>query len=148
MKSRTEATDEIDWRMVLDNNSIARYRPLLGWMQLTLFGIGSLFWVEATLGGQGFKAQLFGEFAFAFPAEFWAGLMMGASVITYIGLIKPVRYHMVIIGSLINLAQFLALSYSAFYTRGEFVVGLYASCLFAPIHLWMAFKAYETHRSA
>lgn len=117
--------------------------PFLAFFLAASAVIGCLFWVQATLQHDAFNVATFGEFALQFPAEFWAGLMMGGSLLTFIGLMHPPKKWAVVAGSLINAAQFTGLGYSAIVTGGEVVVGLYASLMFAPaslITLWAAVR--------
>jgi len=133
---------EVNWRFG-DRYSLDRARPFASWITLGFFLIGCAFWIEARLSGEGFSPELFGDFAYRFPAEMWAFAMMAGSAITYIGLIKPMRWHMVAIGAGINATQFMGLAYSAIFTGGEIVVGLHASVLFAPCYMWIMIRAVQ-----
>ncbi len=115
--------------------------PFLIFFLLTSTGIGALFWVQAALQDQAFSAQTFGRFALQFPAEFWAGAMMAGSLVTFGGLMHPPRRWAMLLGAAINATQFAGLAYSAIFTGGEVVVGLYAGLMFTPasvITLWAA----------
>lgn len=103
--------------------------------------IGAVFWIEASLRGEGFSPEVFGRFATSFPAEMWAASLMAGGAITYIGLIHPPKRGAIICGSVINLMQFTGLAYSAIHTGGELVIGLYASVMLAPLALITAWKA-------
>lgn len=94
--------------------------------------IGCLFWIEASVRDAAFSVETFGRFALMFPAEFWAGLMIAGSLMTFAGLMRPPHRPAILLGSGVNLVQFCALGYSAALTGGELVVGLYALLMFAP----------------
>lgn len=117
------------------------HQPILQQMQLAIILIGALFWVEARLQGEAFSAAVFGSFAVTFPAEMWAGVMMGASAMCWIGLRHPVKKWMVAVGAGLQNAQYLALGFSAITTGGEMVIGLHCTTLFAPIYMVMFWEA-------
>jgi len=132
---------DIDWALCGKRHSIARYRPLLMGFQILLFIAGSLFWWEAKTSNEAFNVTLYGSFALQYPAELWAGAMMGFSTLAWIGLIKPIHKKMVAIGAIGNAIQFMLLSYSAVFTGGEFIVGVFASLLFLTPHVWLSIEA-------
>lgn len=103
-----------------------------------LFFIGALFWIEARLSGEAFAQDIYGRFALLFPAEAWAFLFMAGSAITINGLMKPVHHMRVTIGACIQFVNFSALTYSAAFTGGEFVIAVFASVMFATPHIWIA----------
>jgi hypothetical protein len=109
--------------------------------QILLFIAGALFWWEAKTSSEAFNVTLYGSFALQYPAELWAGAMMGFSTLTWIGLIKPIRKNMVSVGAIGNAIQFMLLSYSAVFTGGEFIVGVFASLLFLTPHVWLSIEA-------
>lgn len=117
------------------------YQPVLCQMQVAVILIGSLFWIEARLQGDAFQASVFGAFALQFPAEMWAGVMMGASALCWIGLRHPVKRWMVAVGAGLQTIQYLALGWSAIATGGEMVIGLHCTTLFAPIYVVMFWEA-------
>lgn len=125
----------------LSSSGLARYRPLLISLQAALMFIGALFWVDAMNGGAGFKESTWGWLAYSLPAKAWAFLNMATAAITVNGLIKPIRRWMVAVGAAMHCIQFFVLSYSAALCGGVFVIGLYASVIFLPIHMWMLFEA-------
>jgi hypothetical protein len=116
-------------------------QPVLTGIECGLFVIGVLFWVEARLVSEAFNAEIYGDFALQYPAELWAGAMMGGAAMTMIGLRDPVKRGMVAAGSLIMTAMFLGLAYSAIATGGELIIGAFCSVLFAPLHARMAWEA-------
>ena len=116
-------------------------QPILCQMQVAIIFIGALFWIEARLRGDAFSASVFGKFALQFPAEMWAGVMMGASALCWIGLRHPVKRWMVAVGASLQTLQYLALGYSAIATGGEMVIGLHCTTFFAPIYLVMLVEA-------
>lgn len=116
-------------------------QPILCQMQVAIIFIGALFWVEARLQGEAFSPAVFGGFALRFPAEMWAGVMMGASALCWIGLRHPVKRWMVAVGAGLQTLQYLALGYSAIVTGGEMVIGLHCTTFFAPIYMVMFVEA-------
>jgi hypothetical protein len=125
----------------LADSGLSRYRPLLIAVQCALLFIGVVFWIDAMNGGGGFKESTWGWLAYALPSKAWAFLNMATAAITINGLIKPISRWMVAVGALLHCAQFVVLSYSAIMCGGVFVIGLYASVLFLPLHMWMLFEA-------
>lgn len=118
-----------------------RYRPLLSAMQVFLFFIAVLFWVEATTVNKAFRPEMWGDFAYQAPAQGWAAMMMAASAMSFVGLIRPIQRHMVIAGSAMHCFQFSVVSYSAAFTGGDFGVAIYASTFFLPLHLWILWES-------
>ena len=116
-------------------------QPILCQMQVAIIFIWSLFWIEARMQGAAFCAAVCGEFALQFPAEMWAGVMMGASAFCWIGLRHPVKRWMVAFGAGLQTLQYLALGYSAIATGGEMVIGLHCTTFFAPIYMVMFWEA-------
>jgi hypothetical protein len=116
-------------------------QPILSGIQLALFLIGAAFWMEARLSNDAFNVQIYGEFALRFPAEMWAGAMMGGAAMTWVGLRVPVKRWMVLVGALIMAANFLGLAYSAIATGGELIIGVFCSVLFAPLYVVIAWEA-------
>lgn len=98
-----------------------------------LLAIATLFWIDATTTKAGFSADTWGYFSYQYPAAMWAFIMMAASAITINGLLLPTKHWMVIVGCAMQLIQFSAIAYSAIFTGGEFVVGIYAGLYFAPM---------------
>lgn len=116
-------------------------QPILSGIQLALFVIGAAFWIEARLSNEAFNVAIYGEFALRFPAEMWAGAMMGGAAMTWVGLRVPVKRWMVLIGALVMAANFLGLAYSAIATGGELIIGIFCSVLFAPLYVVIAWEA-------
>ncbi len=131
---------DIDWRLCADRHGLTRFRPIAMAFEFGLFFIGALFWIEARLQGEAFSADIYGDFALLFPAEFWAAGMMGGAAITINGLIKPIHHRMVAVGSFLQFANFSALSYSSAFTGGEFVIAVFASVMFVTPHIWLIFE--------
>jgi len=116
-------------------------QPVLSHVQLGLFVVGSLFWAQASMQDEAFSAELYGHFALIFPAEVWAMAMMAPAAMVWIGLRHPVKRWMVAVGAAIQVIQFSALGYSALYTGGEPIIGIFCTVLFAPLYtriLWEA----------
>lgn len=116
-------------------------QPILCQMQVAIILIGALFWIEARTQGDAFSAAVFGGFALQFPAEMWAGVMMGASAMCWIGLRHPVKRWMVAVGAGLQTLQYISLGYSAIATGGEMVIGLHCTTFFAPIYAVMFLEA-------
>lgn len=131
-------TATVGW---LAKNGLARYRPMLMLIEAGLFLIGGLFWADTMLGGAAFTEEIWGALAYSMPAAVWALLHMSASAMTLAGLIKPVRNWMVISGAAGSCLQYLVLSWSAIFDGGVAVIGLYASVIFLPMHIWLIFEA-------
>ncbi len=134
VRSVERAIDRIRGRDWLD-------QPALAFIQVCIFAVGSLFWLEAYHRSEAFDPSVYGEFAVRFPAEMWAGAMMGAAAIIWIGLQDPMKRWMVAIGASMQAVQFSLLAYSAIATGGQEVIGYWASVLFAPLHARMAMEA-------
>lgn len=113
-------------------------QPVLLWLQLANFAIGASFWMMAQATDQAFGPAVYGDLAVSLPAEFWAALCMGGSMICAIGLLDPVKRWMVTVGSAVMIVNYFALSYSAAVTGGEMVVSIHAtwvfvSCFYGPM---------------
>jgi hypothetical protein len=126
-------THKIDWLS----------QPVLLWINVALFVVASGFWIEAHFINLAFSPEIYGTFATALPSQAWAGTMAIAAVITFTGLVQPIHRRKVAIGACIHSAQFTALAYSAIMTGGELVIGLFASVVFAPMFLKLAYEAWE-----
>lgn len=125
-----------------------RYRPLLSDAQLALFMIGATFWVGSIHDPGMFKLTTWGALAYAVPAEVWAGLNMVCSAMIWVGLIRPIRRRLVLIGSTVNVAQYAVLAVSAVGFGGEQAVGIYAAFVFLPLFARMTWEAARDARSA
>lgn len=125
----------------LEVNSLDRHRPMFMMMQVSLFSIGVIFWIDAMTDGVGFQEETWGWLAYSIPVEVWAFTNMATSAITIIGLMKPVQRWMIVVGCVSHIVQFMILSYSATMCGGVFVLGLYASVFFLPLHLWLFIEA-------
>jgi len=117
---------------IAHNDTIQSDRIMMR-INVLLFIIACLFWVDSITAAEGFKEATWGKFAYSYPAEMWAALMMAASAVTINGLMMPVKRWMVVAGAALHLTQFSIVAYSAIFTGGEFVVGIYAGLFFAPI---------------
>lgn len=109
--------------------------------QAALFLVGCVFWAESVLSGSAFTEDVWGALAFSVPAIFWAGINMGSSAITLVGLIKPVKNWKIVAGATISSLQYMILSWSAIFDGGAAVIGMYALIFFLPLHLWLIFEA-------
>lgn len=127
---------------------LERYAPAYIFFQAILLLIGCYFWIAAELEAVKFSSATWGMFAYDLSAEFWAALNMGASAISIIGLIDPIRRGMVICGGILHVLEYIGLTYSAMYTGGDPAVGIYASALLTSINITMvggAFVSWKQH---
>ena len=118
-------------------------QPAVSFIQLCIFAAGAMFWVEAYQRPEAFSSALYGELALRLPAEIWAGVMMGAAAMVWIGLMNPPKRWMVAFGGVLQTAQFLSLSYSAIATNGEPIIGYWCSVFFAPIYARLTWEAFR-----
>lgn len=118
-------------------NGLDKYRQVLIAQQISLFMIGTFFWVDSRAGNVAFSQETWGDLAYSAPAEMWALMNLTTASMITVGLLRPVKKWMVAIGSAVACAELLTLSYSAVFTGGAVVVGLYASLYFLPLHLWL-----------
>lgn len=125
----------------LSKNSLDRHRPMVMGMQVALFVIGCIFWVNTFTYNIAFEKQVWGGLAHAIPAKVWAASCMAAAALTINGLLKPIKSWMVAFGAAFHCLQFIVLSYSAAFDGGAFVIGIYASVFFLPLHLWLLIEA-------
>jgi hypothetical protein len=116
-------------------------QPVLSADCWKLIYIGALFWGFATFRDTAFSEEVYGAFALRFPAEMWAALMMFPSAMVIIGLHDPVKRWMVAAGSTILTVQFCALGYSAVFTGGEPIIGVFCYVFFAPRFARMVWEA-------
>lgn len=108
-----------------------------------LIFVGSLFWWLASWSPEAFSANLYGHFALRFQAEAWAMAMMAPAALVLIGLQDPVKRWMVATGAALQAAQFGLLGYSAIFTGGEHIIGIFALIFFARKEvrlLWSALR--------
>lgn len=118
-------------------------QPSLEHDQWALIFCGSVFWWMASWHTEAFSADLYGHFALRFQAEAWAMAMMAPAAMVLIGLQDPVKRWMVAIGALLQFIQFGALGYSAIFTGGEPIIGVFAWLFFARQQarlMWSAFR--------
>jgi hypothetical protein len=108
-----------------------------------LLAIAALFWISIGFGVSAFSPETWGEWACQFPARAWAAIMALSAAMVVTGLMRPITSRRVAWGSLLQAAQFLALAYSATFTGGQFVIGVYSSVLFAPLHILLAVQAWR-----
>lgn len=116
-------------------------QPVLGYIQIGLIFMGSCFWIMARLQDNVFDVAMYGEFALRFKAEAWALAMMCPAAMIWVGLRHPVKHWMVAVGSALQVMQFLALGYSAIFTGGEPIIGLFCNGFFAPLFAYMLVEA-------
>jgi hypothetical protein len=133
-------------RIAMGGNALDRYRYL--WMMIEggLLGIALLFWVSVGLGVSAFSPETWGSWACEYPARGWAAVMGTSAALTITGLMRPVTARRVAFGAAVQAVQFMALAYSATFTGGQFVIGVYSSVLFAPLHIVLMVQALRYDR--
>lgn len=117
------------------------HHPVVIWAQVAIVMIACLFWALARVQESAFSEAVFGAFALRFPAEAWAAVMGGASMMVWLGLQRPPRQWMITIGAALQTLQYMALGYSAIMTGGEVVIGAHCTIVFAPFFGWIFWKA-------
>lgn len=126
----TQITDMLD-----------RCRPCFLVSELLLFIVGSMFWAFTAMGGDVMHPQIYGDLACQFDAQLWAGAMMAGAAMVLNGLIRPINNWMVGLGGGLLCANFGLLTYSAIFTGGEFVIGVFAGVFFLSWHVWLTLEA-------
>ena len=116
-------------------------QPVLSHIQIGLIFVGSVFWAMAWNRAEAFSTDLYGAFALMFRAEAWALAMMCPAAMVWIGLRHPTKHWMVAIGSALQMTQFTALGYSAIYTGGEPIIGVFSTGFFAPLFAYIMVEA-------
>jgi len=133
----------IELRLAMGSHSLDRYRPIWAMFSAGLLAIATLFWVSVGFGVSAFSTETWGAWACQFPARAWAAIMGGSAAMVITGLMRPITSRRVALGAFLQAVQFLALAYSATFTGGQFVIGVYSSVLFAPLHLVLAVQAWR-----
>lgn len=133
-------------RMAMGGHALDRYRYL--WMMIEggLLAIALLFWTSVGLGVSAFSPETWGAWACEYPARIWAAVMGASAALTITGLMRPITSGRVAFGAFVQAVQFMALAYSATFTGGQFVIGVYSSVLFAPLHLVLMVQALRYDR--
>jgi hypothetical protein len=131
--------NDATFRKALRRDHLAQ--PVLGYIQLGLIFMGSVFWAMAWNREEAFSADIYGEFALMFRAEAWALAMMCPAAMIWVGLRHPLKRWMVAVGSMLQLIQFMALGYSAIHTGGEPIIGMFCNGFFAPLFAYMLVEA-------
>lgn len=116
-------------------------QPSLENDQWALIFVGSLFWWMASWRQEAFDAVLYGHFALHFQAEAWAMAMMAPAALVLIGLQNPVKRWMVAVGAACQIVQFGALGYSAIFTGGEPIIGVFCWVFFARQYVRLMWSA-------
>jgi len=117
----------------MDGHTLARYRPMFMVMELLLFAVAGFFWVTTDRAPATLTAHTWGAFAYAFPAQMWASLLMLASFTTFWGLVRPPARRMIALGLVLHVVNYSSLAASAAFSGGDIAVALYAG-FFAGIH--------------
>lgn len=131
----------MDWRDLLTAQSLDRFRPMWMGVESALLVVGLLFWVSTGFGVDSFSPETWGAWACQWPAVWWAAVQSVSSAMIITGLLRPVTARRVALGAFIQAMQFAALAYSATFTGGQFVIGVYPSVLFVPFHLILMVEA-------
>lgn len=133
-------------RMAMGGHALDRYRYM--WMMIEggLLAIAILFWVSVGMGVSAFSPDTWGAWACEYPARAWAATMGASAALTITGLMRPITSGRVAFGAFVQAVQFMALAYSATFTGGQFVIGVYSSVLFAPLHLVLMVQALRYDR--
>lgn len=116
-------------------------QPSLENDQWALIFVGALFWWMASWRPEAFDAGLYGSFALNFQAEAWAMAMMAPAAFVLIGLQDPVKRWMVAVGAACQIVQFSALGYSAIFTGGEPIIGVFCWVFFARQYVRLMWSA-------
>lgn len=110
----------------LAGHTLARYRPMFMLMETMLFAIAGAFWIATDTTPEAFSARTWGEFAYSFPAQMWASLLMIASFATFIGLLHPPERRMIFAGLTLHVLNYGTLAVSAAISNGDLAVAFYA----------------------
>lgn len=130
-----------DWTEFFGKRALDRYRPLWLIIEALLMLIAVLFWISLGFGVSAFSPETWGSYACEWPAKMWGAAILIATGMTTTGLIRPVTARRVAAGAALQAVVFFALSISASFTGGQFVIGAYLSILFVPMHLILAAQA-------
>ena len=109
--------------------------------QWALIFVGSLFWWLAAWSPDAFDVGMYGRFALMFQAEAWAMAMMAPAALVLIGLQDPVKRWMVAAGAGLEAVQFIALGYSALFTGGEPIIGVFCWVFFGRKYIRLLWSA-------
>ena len=109
--------------------------------QWALIFVGSLFWWLAAWEPAAFDVNMYGRFALHFQAEAWAMAMMAPAALVLIGLQDPVKRWMVAIGAALEAVQFIALGYSALFTGGQQIIGIFCWVFFGRKYIRLLWSA-------
>lgn len=131
----------MDWRELLNDNALDRFRPMWLGIESALLLVGLLFWISTGFGVDSFSPETWGEWACQWPAVWWAAVQSVSAAMIITGLLRPVTARRVALGAVIQAVQFAALAYSATFTGGQFVIGVYPSVLFVPFHIVLMVEA-------
>lgn len=121
--------------------ALDRFRPMWLGIESALLMVGLLFWISTGFGVDSFSPETWGEWACQWPAVWWAAVQSISAAMIITGLLRPVTARRVAVGSAMQAIQFAALAYSATFTGGQFVIGVYPSVLFVPFHIVLMVEA-------
>lgn len=116
-------------------------QPELKNEQWALILVGALFWWQAAWSDSAFSEGLYGHLALRLQAEVWAMAMMAPAALVLIGLQDPVKRWMVAVGAALQVIQFGTLGYSAIFTGGEPIIGIFCLLFFGRKYVRMMWSA-------
>lgn len=116
--------------------------------QVTFLFPSILFYYDSlTSPGANFLPEVWGAWACQYPAVMWATIMWGGAATTIIGLTRPQKPWIVIVGAALQLSHFFALALSALLSGGQEFMAVYQGLHFVPIHAVILVGAYRHGRS-
>lgn len=118
--------NELAFRITGHAVYIDRHRPMLMQIELYLFLVGMVFYVSGITIDAAYTVETWGGILFHQPSWFWGALNAVASATCVIGLIKPPRYRIILIGAGMHLLHFSAIAISCLFYGGDFAIGLWA----------------------
>ena len=128
---------------LFSENAIDRYRPAWMLIELAILLIGVFTWIADGFGVDSFSPATWGEFAVQYDVRVWAAIQIGAATLIISGLMRPVTRRRVAFGASVQAIQFGAIAYSAMFTGGQFVIGVWPTLFIVPFHcvlFWEAVK--------
>lgn len=120
---------ELSYQLGARVNYIDRHRPLLLQIQYALFAVGLFFYTAGRAQPGVFQASTWGNLAHEMPAAFWGAFNALAAMITILGLLKPIKSKMVMVGASFQVLQFGAIATSCILYQGDYGIGIYSVCL-------------------
>lgn len=128
---------------LLSHHALIYNRGVWFCTQFAFFLVGIISWIADGAGVDSFSPETWGDWACQFPAAFWGGIMAFFSTIILTGLMRPMKKGRIVVGSILQAAQLLALAYSAAFTGGQFVIALWPVVFMVPLNLLIAYQGYK-----